>query len=83
MHLGTEVNADPNIPIWFESLGVVLAIAIIALAVAALVVLARTKGLSSIQRLVWALAVIFVPVVGPILWLLTRPSIRRSNYPGA
>jgi len=67
-----------HLPMWFDASGVLIAVAMIVLAVAALIVLVRTGGLTGIQRLVWALAIIFLPVVGPILWLVTRAIIRRG-----
>jgi uncharacterized membrane protein YhdT len=82
------MSSDPHLPIWFEASGVLITVAVIVLAVAALIVLVKTGGLTDIQRLVWALAIIFLPIVGPVLWLVTRTIIRRgpsseTNHNGA
>jgi hypothetical protein len=72
------MSSDPHLPIWFEASGVLTTVAMIVLAIAALILLVRTGGLTGIQRLVWTLAIIFLPVAGPILWLVTRAITRRG-----
>ena len=41
----------------------------LVLLVLALVQIARTPELSSTGRAIWVLIVLFVPIVGPVVWL--------------
>jgi len=76
------MSVDPQLPIWFEASGVLITVAIMGLAIVALITLVKTSDLTGIQRLVWVSAIIFLPVVGPILWLTTRGILRRLNPAG-
>ena len=67
--------ANPLIPVWFDLawrgfvLGaLVLLVLALVLLVLALVQIARTSELSSTGRAIWVLIVLFVPIVGPVVW---------------
>jgi len=61
---------NPLVPAGFDIAGSVIAVLVIALTIVALVVLARSaRRLTSVQALVWTLVVLFVPLVGPVVWL--------------
>lgn len=66
--MGDEHN--PLIPAGYDIAWSAIAALVIALAVVALIVLARSaKRLSAIQVLVWTLLILFVPVLGSVAWL--------------
>ena len=61
---------NPLIPGGYDIAWSVITVLVIALTVVALVVLARSaRRLTSVQALVWTLVVLFVPLVGPAVWL--------------
>ena len=66
--MGNSIN--PIIPVGYDIAWTMFSVLIIALVVVALVSMARTaKRLTSAQAMIWALVTIFVPVVGPLVWL--------------
>lgn len=46
----------------------------------ALVDLFRRKGMSAIARVLWLLFIIFVPILGPLIYLLVRPPAEEIQY---
>ncbi len=61
---------NPLIPAGYDIAWSVVTIVMVGLAIAALVVLARSAGrLTTPQALGWTLVILFVPVVGPLAWL--------------
>jgi len=73
--MGDTLN--PLLPAGYDIAWTTVSFLFIALVVVALVSLARAaKRLTSMQALIWALVTIFVPVVGPLAWLLIG---RRSG----
>ncbi|WP_214467006.1 PLDc N-terminal domain-containing protein [Microbacterium flavescens] len=72
------VEHNPLIPAAYDVVWSVVALLIIVLTIVALVTLSRlAKRLTSAQALVWTLVVLFVPLVGPSVWL----SIGRRAVP--
>ena len=61
---------NPLIPAGYDIAWSVVTVVMIGLAIAALVVLARSAGrLTTPQALGWMLVILFVPVVGPLAWI--------------
>lgn len=63
-------SANPLIPAAYDIVWSVVTAAVIALAIIALVSLARSaRRLTTMQALIWTLLVLFVPVLGAVAWL--------------
>ena len=60
--------ANPLIPVWFDLAWSGFVLCALVLLVLALVQIARTPELSSTGRAIWVLIVLFVPIVGPVVW---------------
>ena len=71
--------AEPLVPDW-SILGLLL-IAGVVLFVVALISIARNRTYSSGGTVVWALIVLALPVLGPVLWFLLGAG--RPNPPGS
>ncbi len=72
------VEHNPLIPAAYDVVWSVVALLVIVLTIVALVTLSLlAKRLTSAQALVWTLVVLFVPLVGPAVWL----SIGRRAVP--
>lgn len=70
---------NPLIPAGTDIAWAVVCILAIALAVVALVSLARAaKNLTALQRLVWTIIVLFVPILGASVWLGIGRQARKS-----
>lgn len=61
---------NPLIPAGYDIAWSVAALVGVVLLVIALVSVGRDSSLTAGQRLVWVLLAIFLPVVGPVAWLL-------------
>lgn len=61
---------------WFWT---VAAIVVPAAMIAAIVQIARSRVLSGSAQIVWALGVLFVPILGVLAWFLARP--RETSVP--
>lgn len=46
----------------------------------ALVDLFRRKGMSAVSRVLWLLFIIFLPIIGPLSYLLFRPAGGEIEY---
>ncbi len=46
----------------------------------ALVDLFRWRGMSAISRVFWLLFIIFLPILGPLIYLLVRPAAEEVEY---
>jgi hypothetical protein len=68
---------NPLVPPVFEVLWVLAPILTIALVVIALISISRTAHRSLTELFVWIAIVIFVPVFGPIGWLLVKGSLPK------
>jgi len=69
---------NPLIPPVYELLWVVGPVVALALLVVALVSISRTAHRSLTEMFVWLAIVLFVPVVGPITWLLVKRSLPKT-----
>lgn len=67
---------NPLVPTAYDLVWSAIAIAALILLVIALVSIGRNRrALTSMQALVWTLLAVFVPVIGPVAWLLAgRPA---------
>ena len=68
---------NPLIPPVFEVLSVAGPILALALVVLALISISRTAHRSLTELFVWIAIVVFVPVFGPIGWLLVKRSLPK------
>ena len=72
-------TVNPLVPAAYDVIWSITAVGVLLLMVIALVSISRTaKRITSWQALIWALVVIFVPLVGPLSWLFIG---RRSATP--
>ncbi len=68
---------NPLIPAGYDIAWSAITVLVIALAIVALISLARAaRRLTATQGLLWTLVVLLVPVVGPVAWLAVG---RRST----
>jgi len=51
-------------------LGLLIKIAWLVITVAILLAIWRDKGVQNSSKLLWTLAILFLPALGPVLWLL-------------
>ncbi len=73
-----DVTKNPLIPPIYDVIWVVTPILMLALLVVALVSFSRTAHRSMTELFVWLAIILFVPVFGPIGWLLVRSSLRKA-----
>ncbi len=66
--------------LWASFLFFFIFVPLIMLWVFALVDLFRRKGMSVIVRVLWLLFIIFVPIIGPLIYLLVRPADEEVEY---
>ena len=69
---------NPLIPEIYDLVWVATPILFLALTIVALVSFSRTAHRSMTELLVWLAIILFVPVFGPIAWLLVKSSRRKS-----
>jgi len=73
---------NPLIPpiydVFWVASSVVVPILVLGLAIIALVSISRTAHRSLTELFVWIAIVIFVPVFGPIGWLLVKNSLPKT-----
>ena len=69
---------NPLIPEIYDLVWVATPILFLALTIVALVSFSRTAHRSMTELLVWLAIILFVPVFGPIAWLLVKSSLRKS-----
>ena len=72
-----DETTNPLIPPVYEVLWVAGPVLVLALTVIALVSISRTAHRSLTELFVWIAIVIFVPVFGPIAWLLVKGSLPK------
>ena len=77
-----DATKNPLVPAVYDLLSVgmtiVVPIVVLGLAVVALVSISRTAHRSLTELFVWIAIVIFVPVFGPIGWLLVKNSLPKT-----
>ena len=71
-------TTNPLIPEIYDVVWVVAPVLALALLVVALVSFSRTAHRSMTELFVWLAIILFVPVFGPIAWLLVKSSLRKS-----
>ena len=77
------MNSDPQLPIWFEVLGLAIPITAVVLGVLALITLVRSQRLSNGERVGWTVAVVVLPIAGPAVWLIVNAITRPPKPPVA
>ena len=73
-----DVTTNPLIPPVYELIWVVVPVVAVALLVIALVSISRTAHRSLTELFVWLAIVLFIPVIGPIAWLLVKRSLPKT-----
>ena len=66
------MSENPLLPAAYDVFWSGLVLLLVVLLIWAMVSIARS-GLDARVRLVWAIIVLLLPVVGPICWLIARP----------
>jgi len=66
--------------LWGSFIFFFVVIPLIMLWVFALADLFRRRGMSAISRVIWLLVIIWLPILGPITYLLTRPAAETVEY---
>lgn len=74
-----EQDSNPVIPATWEFLTMAIGAAILALAVAAVISLARDKTLAPGVKLLCLLGILAFPVLGPAAWFFHRYRSRRAR----
>ena len=79
------MGEDPNplVPATYDIVWMVVTVVAVILMIVALVSIARaSKRLNSVLALIWTLVVLFVPVVGPAVWLaIGRRAADATGHP--
>ena len=70
-------TTNPLIPDVYNLIWVATPVLFLALTVVALVSFSRTSHRSMTELFVWLAIILFVPVFGPIGWLLVKSSLRK------
>ena len=60
--------SNPLIPVWFDLAWSGFVLCALVLLVLGLLQIAHTSELSPTGRAIWVLIVLFVPIVGPVVW---------------
>lgn len=74
---------EPVIPAMFTLWGIVLLAFWAVLLVFALVTVAKSSSLTAVQRVIWAVAIVAMPVLGALAWTATyvvELSARRHHH---
>ncbi len=66
--------------LWGSFLFFFIFVPLIMLWIFALVDLFRRKGISAIVRVLWLLFIIFLPIFGPLTYLVVRPADEEVEY---
>ncbi len=69
---------DPVLPVSFELLAIIPFVVWAALVFAALLTIAKSTRLTTVQRVLWTIAVILLPVAGSGAWLISYWIERRQ-----
>lgn len=70
---------NPLVPTALDAVWMVLALAAFALSVTALVSVARARECRLGERLLWAVLVIVVPIIGPSAWFIAGRAPARAG----
>jgi hypothetical protein len=70
-------TTNPLVPPMYEALWVLGPVLAVVLAIMALISISRTAHRSLTELFVWIAIVIFVPVFGPLGWLLVKRSLPK------
>lgn len=71
---------DPIIPLWFDVVMWLVYALTVALAIVSIVLVARARDFGSLDRTIWIVAIVVIPVLGPIAWFVFRAIRRRSVH---
>jgi uncharacterized membrane protein YhaH (DUF805 family) len=80
---GMGEDPNPLVPATYDIVWMIVTAVAFILMIVALVSIARaSKRLSSALALIWTLVVLFVPVVGPVVWLaIGRRAADATEHP--
>lgn len=74
---------NPLVPAAYDVVWTVVLVGVVALAVTAAGQVLRARSLSGGDELAWLLAVVLLPVAGPLLWFLVGRQKHSSPLPRA
>ncbi|WP_104092226.1 PLD nuclease N-terminal domain-containing protein [Arthrobacter sp. GMC3] len=81
--IGSVSSADPVIPVPWVLLQVAVSLVCLALLIASLISIARTRNQPPARTTVWVAIVFLLPTIGPILWFIGgRKASRLTRNPG-
>jgi len=66
--------------LWASFIFFFVVVPLVMLWVFALADLFRHRGMSVVGRVIWLLVIIWLPIIGPITYLLTRPAAETVEY---
>ncbi|WP_167194453.1 PLD nuclease N-terminal domain-containing protein [Brevibacterium pigmentatum] len=75
------MSENPLLPAAYDVIWSGVVVLLVVLLIWAMVSIARS-GLDPRVRLVWAMIVLLLPVVGPICWLIARPQKSDTSLSG-
>jgi hypothetical protein len=70
---------NPIIPLWFDAVMWLTYALAVGLAIVSIVIVARARYIETIERIIWIVAIVFVPVLGPIAWFVFQAFRRGSD----
>ena len=68
---------DPLIPTGLDVVFAIITVVATVLAVIALITLLRDRAVTSSAEILWTAVIVFVPLLGAVVWLQVRVSPRR------
>jgi len=74
-----EKGSNPVVPVAWEFLIMAIGAAILVLAAAAVISLARDKTLAPAVKILCLLGILAFPVLGPVVWFVRLHRSRRSH----
>ncbi|WP_025156332.1 PLDc N-terminal domain-containing protein [Leifsonia aquatica] len=65
------MSIEPQIPVAFDVVGILLGVLIAGLTIASIVAIARARWATPAQCAMWVVIAIAVPIIGAVAWFVT------------